>query len=878
MFFVKIFVLSAFLSIFQVKAQEGDPATVFYVKTDGSDANDGSSWENAFGTVQHGINEAFAHNGKAEVWVSSGTYYPTEALSNADGQQEGDVYKSIIMYDGVNVYGGFEGTETTKEIGVQGGRQLTSDGENWDFANPTILDGEPTSSYHVVWFGSNGFGTMDYQGLEVRVPHPLDNLTILDGFTITGGFANMNILFENTDDSKKNFVHCAGGGVAVFGNGELHNCIVENNKAKYGGAGVAMFDGAKINNCLIQENEAIGVNFFNALLDPPLFTTFNYWRTDGAGVVALGTEDNNCVIENTTIHDNLGRANDNYPNEPSSSSNKFNNGGGVYLVYSKMTNTKVSSNNIVNNPHPYDGNAAASCGGGVYMFRNALVEDCEITDNGFLTTAQNAAGVYIADYVENATDYDELVIRKSYIHSNRAGGAVAVDAQYSTIENSIVANNQGAGIYGYGNCKRSRTINCVIYNNQSNGWVHSDNANNQMNSIINSTIVNNGNGIVLGNSNDHMVSNCIVWGNNSNSPTINTNATVQHSAFSFTPPSGTGNIELDSDNELGPKFENPTSSHGVNVGDWQLASWKLQESSPCIDSGDDSLIPENVVRDIEDNQRIIGCGIDMGAYESSFSALEVELAINSNSNFPVTDLHLCTDESLVFSFESASSGSYPYSISWTVNNNTAHPSSGNGIVVTNEGQELLNQVLESGQYELEVTSIQDEDGCFAILSDYTASISVGPVFEAVQDDIVLSVIAEDATFEWVDCENNFEPIAGAVNDVFEPQSNGTYAVIVTQNGCSDMSECFVINSLQTQNVDQLNTLIYPNPNDGEFNFETDKSVKFSLYNPMGVKVFERDYQEGTHHLDFKEFCSGVYFVVIEGQMELISETMKVVIR
>lgn len=160
-FFFKTILFSLCFTAFQIHGQVDIAPEVFYVKTDGSNANDGSSWQNAFATVQHGINAAFAFSGKAEVWVASGTYHPTEALSDADGQQADDVYKSIIMYSGVNVYGGFAGTETTKEIGVQGGRQLASSGDNWDFANPTILDGGTTLSYHVLWFGSNGFGTLE---------------------------------------------------------------------------------------------------------------------------------------------------------------------------------------------------------------------------------------------------------------------------------------------------------------------------------------------------------------------------------------------------------------------------------------------------------------------------------------------------------------------------------------------------------------------------------------------------------------------------------------------------------------------------------------------------------------------------------------------
>jgi hypothetical protein len=844
--------------------------TVYFVKTDGNDSNDGLSWTTAFATVQHGINEAHSATGNAEVWVAHGTYYPTECLSDANGQQTADVFKSFIMYAGINVYGGFAGTETTNQIGVSGGRQLTASGNLWDFANVTILDGSQTPSYHVVWFGSNGFGPFDYSGIQVQIPNPLIEIAIMDGFTITGGFANMNIRFENTDNSKRNYVHCAGGGVALVGNGELQNCIVENNKAKYGGAGIAMFNGAKIDNCLVQDNEAVGVNFYNGLLDPPLFITFDYWRTDGAGIVSAGSDTNICVINNSVIHNNLGRANDNYPGTPSAQSNKTNNGGGVYLVYTEMNNSVVSSNNIVNNPHPYDGNSGASCGGGVYMYTYASLDNCEITDNGFLTSAQNGAGVFIADYVEHATDYNDLVVKNSFIHSNRAGGAIAIDAQYSTVESCVVANNEGSGIYGYGNCTRSRTVNCLVFNNQSYGWGHTTNANNQLNSIINSTVVNNGHGLYLGNSNNHVVSNCIVWGNNSNSTTINTNATVLYSAFSFSPPPGAGNSQLNTDNATGPKFESPTTTHGINVTGWNTASWKLEEFSPCIDYGEITCLPPSIITDIEGNPRILGCGIDIGAYESPFGAPEIELSLNSTSAFPLLNVYMCVDDLVVFTFENATSGDYPFTVSWTVNNNPGHPLSGTDVSVTAAGQVLFSQVLDAGQYEIAVTSIEDDNGCVSPVNEFIATIIVSPEFDVLQNGHVLSAIAENATYQWVDCDNSFAHISGETDSVFTATINGNYAVIVTQNTCVDTSACFNVNTLYTEMFENGNVLVYPNPSNGQFNVEIDEPARIVLFNSIGSQMFEGLYDAGVHSMNFSSMEAGVYLISIRKQNQIVN--------
>jgi len=708
-------------------------ATIYYVSITGDDSNDGLSWENPFATIQKGIDEANAAGTDCEVWVSEGTYYPTDYLSDSDGQESTDVYKSILMHNGVHVYGGFEGTETTKEIGIAGGRQL-SDSDPWSLEHTTTIDGSATASYHTVWFGTNGFESVSYMGVDdVMIPSALTEETILDGFTITGGFANLDIRIENTTESKSQFVHLAGGGVALVGSGILQNCIVENNKAKYGGAGVAMFDGALLQNCLIQNNEAIGANFYSAGFLG--FGAFDYWRADGAGVVAMGFnyqgELNNCKI-----HDNLGQANDNYPNAASSTNNKVNNGGGLYLSNSIITNSIISSNNIAKNPPPYEGNSSASCGGGIYVFSKGIVDNCEITDNGFVGESQNGAGIWMADYTEEATSYDDIMLRNSFIHTNRAGGAVAVDAQYSTVENNIVANNVGVGIYGYGNCRRMRTVNCLSYNNSSLGYGHSTNGNNQENVLINSTIVRNGSGISIGNTNSHEIHNSIVWGNNSNSSNIS-NATVSYSAFSFTPPAGTGNIELSTDN-TDIKFNNPTETHGIGVSGWESADFNLGLGSDCIDIANQAELPSAYTTDVVGNDRILGCELDIGAYESSMGGPVISLASNATEFGQSADLPICQNSNVEISVVEAVTGTFPFTVSWTVNGSSTHALAGNDVEITSAGQVLLDFSVTDANYSIEFTAIADNTGCEGISEIYNISVEAyqtEPIFMLNDENI-----------------------------------------------------------------------------------------------------------------------------------------------
>lgn len=127
-------VAAFFFSLTEVDAQ-------VYVNVNAPAGGNGSSWSSAFRDFQSGANAASAGE---QVWVAKGTYQP------AAGQ-------FFSMKEGVEIYGGFSGTETALNQ------------RNWK-TNVTILHGNGNS---VIRNDQNG----------------LTNTAILDGFTISDGIA-----------------------------------------------------------------------------------------------------------------------------------------------------------------------------------------------------------------------------------------------------------------------------------------------------------------------------------------------------------------------------------------------------------------------------------------------------------------------------------------------------------------------------------------------------------------------------------------------------------------------------------------------------------------------------------------------------------------
>jgi hypothetical protein len=74
--------------------------TIIFVDDDSIGTEDGTSWSNAFKSLQDAISYSQACD---EIWVAQGTYY-----ASTDDQTE-----SFSLVDGTDIYGGFEGFETS---------------------------------------------------------------------------------------------------------------------------------------------------------------------------------------------------------------------------------------------------------------------------------------------------------------------------------------------------------------------------------------------------------------------------------------------------------------------------------------------------------------------------------------------------------------------------------------------------------------------------------------------------------------------------------------------------------------------------------------------------------------------------------------------
>ncbi len=127
----------------------------------------------------------------------------------------------------------------------------------------------------------------------------------------------------------------------------------------------------------------------------------------------------------------------------------------------------------------------------------------------------------------------------------------------------------------------------------------------------------------------------------------------------------------------------------------------------------------------------------------------------------------------------------------------------------------------------------------------------------------LSSNENGATYQWISCPSGLI-LSGDTNQTYNGVFGGSYAVIVSKNGCTDTSACFTINNVGITNVDFGNITIYPNPTNGLFTIDMrdyDESVNYTLTSIDGrIIVQKSNITDNKIMIDLSNESKGVYLL------------------
>ncbi len=167
----------------------------------------------------------------------------------------------------------------------------------------------------------------------------------------------------------------------------------------------------------------------------------------------------------------------------------------------------------------------------------------------------------------------------------------------------------------------------------------------------------------------------------------------------------------------------------------------------------------------------------------------------------------------------------------------------------------------TGQY---TATIPNAAGCDSII---TINLTV-PVFNTNVTLNGASLTAElaGASYQWIEC-GGFQNIPGETGQSFTATSNGSYAVLITYDGCTNLSNCVSIQSIGLiENDNFQNMEVYPNPTNSVLYISLPMTSICQIFTIEG-RLIEVLAPAQFHTLNVSEYESGIYIIKAGNQTQ-----------
>jgi hypothetical protein len=142
---------------------------------------------------------------------------------------------------------------------------------------------------------------------------------------------------------------------------------------------------------------------------------------------------------------------------------------------------------------------------------------------------------------------------------------------------------------------------------------------------------------------------------------------------------------------------------------------------------------------------------------------------------------------------------------------------------------------------------------------------VSPDTSVIQSGDSLIASASGAQLQWLDCDDFFIPVSGAVSPIFVPDSSGNYAVQVSENGCIDTSSCYnVVLVGQVEYLNDYEVSLYPIPARDNIQINVQGSLvdqPYYILDHFGKVLSYGILTAGLNRIEISHFTSGIYQIM-----------------
>lgn len=158
-------------------------------------------------------------------------------------------------------------------------------------------------------------------------------------------------------------------------------------------------------------------------------------------------------------------------------------------------------------------------------------------------------------------------------------------------------------------------------------------------------------------------------------------------------------------------------------------------------------------------------------------------------------------------------------------------------------------------------TFQNTNGCDSIVQ---IDLTISDVLDKTVylSGAILDANETEAQYQWLDCDNNYEPVSGETNQNFSPSTSGSFAVQLSNLSCIDTSACTYVLITNLSSSDKLKLQVYPNPAQNMVVVSSNQPVEIVLFDNTGRKLFAKQSLHRNHVLNIETLVDGIYHLHI----------------
>lgn len=163
--------------------------------------------------------------------------------------------------------------------------------------------------------------------------------------------------------------------------------------------------------------------------------------------------------------------------------------------------------------------------------------------------------------------------------------------------------------------------------------------------------------------------------------------------------------------------------------------------------------------------------------------------------------------------------------------------------------------------------LQSVNGCDSTVTTVVTITTPTLNTQVTINEVTLTATENAATYQWIDCDNNNVPIAGATSQTFTATENGTYAVELTSTICSSItatSSCQLINTVGLEELSSFTLHVFPNPTENEFVVSSDEVIEQIFIRDLtGKLLYQTAGNQTETKLSLSLVSQGIYLIEVE---------------